>query len=312
MSGVITSILSSIVSIIIPLHVTLETVYLSKDSNAMSSFVKSTSMLQPQTEQAELTTLLLKYWALHGIIYLLIPQTPLQFLVGILPFSGLIIFIYNILATVELLAKFTTFINEQQQFLSNFLKFINSMNDPKKSKLEQFTRLYQSSFTNYYNQKYHTDIRDQNLVDSFLFGTYTDSVIALCKRYAKIAPQTNIIPTCFDFIIVNIINFKNFVLSNYNFAEEHSNMNTGTSNTTPNKSSSSFGNEKTTGRSSGTNFHPGSFESTNNSNYDTPYEEYNIINDLLNEAKKLFNPPTQRPHPEADDDLDEPNMPSLD
>ncbi|SMN18418.1 similar to Saccharomyces cerevisiae YOR152C Putative protein of unknown function [Maudiozyma saulgeensis] len=311
MFEVISSVLSSIVSIIIPLHVTLETVYLSKDSNAMSSFVKSTSMLQPQTEQGELTTLLLKYWALHAILYLLIPQTPIQFLVGILPFSEFIIFIYNILATVELLAKFTIFINEQQQFLSNFLKFVNNINDPKKSKLEQFTRLYQSSFTNYYNQKYHTDIRDQNLVDSFLFGTYTDSVIALCKRYAKFAPQTKIIPTYFDFIVVNIINFKNFVLSYYNFAEEHSNINTGNSNDTTSGSTTSE-TENTSGSSSGASFHPGSFENPNRRSNKTPYEDYNIINELLNEAKKLFNPPREPPNSETDDDLGGPNMPSLD
>ena len=305
MSEIFSSVLSSIVSVIIPLHVTLETVYLSKDSNAMSSFVKSSSMLQPQTEQNELTTLLLKYWALHGVIYLLIPQTPLKTVIDIIPFSGFILFVYNCLATIELLGKFTKFIIEQQQFLTNFIKFIESFKDPKKSKLEQFTKLYQSSFTNYYNQKYHTDIRDQNLVDSFLFGNYTDSVIALCKRYGGLLPMTNIIPTCFDFIVMNIINLKNSVQSYYNFADEHVPLNS--ENTTEPKKEN-----ESTGSSSGSDFHPGSFGATNRNGTETPYEEYSIINDLLEQAKTLFNPPKQPPKSKPQEPEEQPNMPDLD
>ncbi|KAG0669033.1 hypothetical protein C6P45_004173 [Maudiozyma exigua] len=303
MSEIISSVLSLIVSVILPLHVTLETVYLSKDSNAMSSFVKSSSMLQPQTEQNELTTLLLKYWALHGVMYLLIPHTPLKTIIDIIPLSGFILFVYNCLATIELLGKFTKFIIEQQQFLTNFLKFIESFKDPKKSKLEQFTKLYQSSFTNYYNQKYHTDIRDQNLVDSFLFGNYTDSVIALCKRYGNLVPMTNIIPTCFDFIVMNIINLKNSIQSYYNFADEHTPLNPESSEKTK-KENHSAG----SGTSTGSAFHPGSFDATNRSRTGTPYEEYNIINDLLEQAKNLFNPPNTTPQ----ETEEQPNMPDLD
>ena len=309
MSEIISSILSSIISVMIPLHVTLETVYLSKDSNAMSSFVKSSSMLQPQTEQNELTTLLLKYWALHGVIYLLIPQTPVKTIIDIIPFSSFILFVYNCLATMELLGKFTKFIIEQQQFLTNFIKFIESFKDPKKSKLEQFSKLYQSSFTNYYNQKYHTDIRDQNLVDSFLFGNYTDSVIALCKRYGNLVPMTNVIPTCFDFIVMNIINLKNSIQSYYKFADEHVPLNSeGTTETNKESTTGS----SSSGSSSGSDFHPGSFGATNRSRTEAPYEEYNIINDLLEQAKTLFNPPKQPSKTKPEEPEEEPNMPDLD
>lgn len=287
MFRVIINSLSYIVSVIIPLHLTLETVFLSKDSNEMSTFLKSTAMLQQQTAQSAITNLLLKYWTLYGLIYLLVPQTPLQIVINIIPLKSLILLGCNTLATMELLSEFIHFINEQKQFVTSFLKFMNNINDPKKSKFEQFTKLYQSSYTNYYNKKYGKDVRDPTLLDSFLFGAYTDSVVAVTKRFQYFFPKTNTIQSNFDFIILNILNFKNFIESYAKFAKEHPSGNN------QQNSSSSEGNTlnndgNNTSQSSGTDSQPGSFRSSTNGDNGTQYDEYDFINDLIEESKKFW------------------------
>ena len=261
-------------------------------------------MLQQQTQQGELTSLLLKYWSLFALIYIIIPQTPLNILLNILPLKDFLFTAYNLLSTIELLLKFSKFIEEQKQFLSGFMKFLNNMNDPNKSKLEEFTKLYQSSFTNYYNEKYHTDIRDKNVVESYLFGAYTDSIVALTKRYSKMIPSTNIIQTCFDFIVLNVINLKITISSYYNFADEHTNR--------PDETQTGYNQPHDNGgeaSASGSGYQPGSFENTTNRGTEPYYTELNIINNIVSEVKKLFHPAPSTPRP---DEPSEPTEPDLD
>lgn len=306
MADALSNMVTLILTVFIPLHITLETTYLSKDANAVSSFVQSSSMLQQQTQQGELTSLLLKYWSLFALIYIIIPQTPLNILLNIIPLKDFLLTAFNLLSTTELLIKFAKFIEEQKQFLSGFLKFLNNMNDPNKSKLEEFTKLYQSSFTNYYNEKYHTDIRDKNVVESYLFGAYTDSVVALTKRYAGMIPSTNIIQTCFDFIVLNIINMKLTISSYYNFADEHANIPSDASN---GSGQSSYTDNHDQSTASGTGFQPGSFESTTNRGTEPYYNELNLINNIVNEVKNLFRHPPSVSKP---DEPTEPSEPDLD
>ena len=202
MFGVVFQSLSFVTGVVIPLQLTLETLHMSKDSTDMVSILKTSMFLR---ENHMMNALLLKYWALYVTLFIAIPMTPLLLLYEAIPLAPVLLILVSVVLTRELLTQFVKFVNEQKKFTTNFLQFLDNVRDSKRSKFEEFARLYQNGMINYYNMKYNLDLMDKNISDNFLFGQYTDAVISLTKRYASVRPNTEYIQLCFDVVIHYIV-----------------------------------------------------------------------------------------------------------
>ena len=202
MFGVVFQSLSFVTGVVIPLQLTLETLHMSRDSTDMVSILKTSMFLK---ENHMMNALLLKYWALYVTLFIAIPMTPLLLIYEAIPLAPVLLILVSIVLTRELLTQFVKFVNEQKKFTTNFLQFLDNIKDSKRSKFEEFAKLYQNGIINYYNMKYNLDLMDKNISDNFLFGQYTDAVISLTKRYASVRPNTEYIQFTFDVVIHYIV-----------------------------------------------------------------------------------------------------------
>ncbi|CCF57511.1 hypothetical protein KAFR_0C05200 [Kazachstania africana CBS 2517] len=182
-----------IVSVLVPLQITIETLHLShKDSSRMG---KTTKVLHLQPQKATMVELLLKYWSLHCMIYLILPHTPLYIIYKLLPFSLMILTAFNLALTRELLLQFINVVEEQ----NSFINLINKIDNPKASSLDHLT-----NFLNF--------TINRKILQDFLFGRITEQML-ISTELTKDYPSTNFVVQLFEWIESKVSDAMTILLS---------------------------------------------------------------------------------------------------
>lgn len=185
---------------LLPLQITFEVIYLSKDWPI--PILKTASYtLQQQKERTILQLLLLKFWAVYGTIYFIIPNSPFYFLTRLVPFDSILLTIFQIISLNEILNQFIKFIEEQDKIIALLQNFDNS----SKSNFEIFSNIIFTTI-NLNNKDY--------IATSFLFGDYTKLLIIYTKTL--LLPSTNYIENTFQYMTKGITIVKNFIQKEQN------------------------------------------------------------------------------------------------
>lgn len=195
MFNLIFKIITFVTNVLVPLHITFETIHLSKDWPS-PLLQTATHALQQQKKRSSLQLLLLKYWCIFTFIYFVVPQSPLYFIFDIVPFNNLFSVIVGCIVTSEIIKNFLKFIEEQD-------KIIGLLQKMDKSK-DNFEMVYNFIFTtiNFNNKEY--------MATTFLFGNLTKLLIIYTKDI--IFPNTNYINLIFDKLIFGFIYIKDEII----------------------------------------------------------------------------------------------------
>lgn len=171
--------------VILPIQITLEVIYLSKDW-PIPMLETASYTLQQQKEKLSLQLLLLKYWTIYGLIYLVLPNSPFYFIFHFVPFESIILSILQLISLNEILKQFIKFIEEQDKIIA----LLQNLDDPSKSKFSILSNIIFTTI-NLNNKEY--------IATTFLFGDYTKLLIS-CTRTLPL-PKTKYINIVFDSII---------------------------------------------------------------------------------------------------------------
>lgn len=160
------SILLYLVSVVVPLVVTLETLAIVQSGRHENLQSSPTLILQ------------LKYWSLYGIVFGLVPGFVVRSVLNNLPFSGLLAVVGSSVLTAEVVRNFTKFLQRQD---GKYVFLINKLNDSKVSWM-QWLRFAASG--------------NGPGEDVFLFGEFTRFWVSLANRLPL--TETHYLERCFD------------------------------------------------------------------------------------------------------------------
>ncbi|GAV54006.1 hypothetical protein ZYGR_0AK05080 [Zygosaccharomyces rouxii] len=164
-----------LVSSVIPLQITLETL----------KIVCSHTKNEPNTgPNAHLPTLilLLKYWAVYALAFGVVPGAITNGIIWGIPFASLILLGLSCILTKELLCQFTKFIQSQD---SKFVFLFNRLSDVKVSWYQWLT--------------YATNTNENNIASLFVFGEITQLWVSLANRVPL--AETHYLERAFDDIM---------------------------------------------------------------------------------------------------------------
>lgn len=195
MLSIISRSLQFVFGALLPIQITLEVIYLSKDW-PIPMLETASYALQQQREKLSLQILLLKYWTIYGLVYLILPNSPLYFIFHFVPFESIILSILQLISLNEILKQFTKFIEEQDKIIA----FLQNLDGSSKNKFSILSNIIFTTI-NLNNKEY--------IATNFLFGDYTRLLI-MYTRTLKL-PQTNYIDSVFDSIIQAITIVKLYI-----------------------------------------------------------------------------------------------------
>lgn len=161
-----------LVSSVIPLQITLETL----------KIVCSHTKNEPNTgPNAHLPTLilLLKYWTLYVLVFGVVPGAVTDRIIWAIPFASLVLLGTSCILTKELLCQFTNFIQSQD---SKFVFLFNRLSDVKVSWYQWLT--------------YATNTNENNIASLFVFGEITQLWVSLANRVPL--AETHYLERAFD------------------------------------------------------------------------------------------------------------------
>lgn len=168
MFGMIVSSFIYLVSVVIPLLVTLETLnIICFTSNSGPKREQGAKNPTISTANTNIRTLVfqLKYWCLYGIAF---GVTPINFTNAILnniPFASILLLGVNGVLTTELLREFTKFIQCQD---GKFIFLFNKFNDSNVSWFQWIN--------------YATTYDENNIANLFIFGEFTQFWVSLADK----------------------------------------------------------------------------------------------------------------------------------
>lgn len=180
---------------LLPIQITLEVIYLSKDW-PIPMLETASYTLQQQREKLSLQLLLLKYWTIYGLIYLVLPNSPFYFIFHFVPFESIVLSVLQLISLNEILNQFSKFIEEQDKIIA----FLQNLDDPTKSKFSILSNIIFTTI-NLNNKEY--------IATTFLFGDYTKLLITYARTV--LLPKTNYINIVFDSIIQVITIVKLYI-----------------------------------------------------------------------------------------------------
>lgn len=180
---------------LLPIQITLEVIYLSKDW-PIPMLETASYTLQQQREKLSLQLLLLKYWTIYGLVYLVLPNSPFYFIFHFVPFESIILSILQLISLNEILNQFSKFIEEQDKIIA----LLQNLDDPTKSKFSILSNIIFTTI-NLNNKEY--------IATTFLFGDYTKLLITYARTV--LLPKTNYINIVFDSIIQVITIVKLYI-----------------------------------------------------------------------------------------------------
>lgn len=156
------SLLLYLVSVVVPLVITLET--LAVVGRRESSASLSTLVLQ------------LKYWSLYGMVFGLLPGAVVRGILNNLPFSGLLAVVGSSVLTAEVVRDFTLFLQTQD---GKYVFLMSKLNDPS------------VSWTKWLRYAATSSDSDEGV---FVFGEFTKFWVSLACR----SPDTHYLESCFN------------------------------------------------------------------------------------------------------------------
>lgn len=157
-----------LVSVLVPLVVTLETlVVVSRHESLQSSQGCLRSLI-----------LQLKYWSLYGIVFGLVPGTLVRGVLHNVPFAGLLAVVGSSVLTAEVVRDFTLFLQSQD---GKYVFLFSKLNDPSVS----WTRWL----------RYAASASDAEGDDVFVFGEFTRFLVSLASRLTL--ADTHYVERCF-------------------------------------------------------------------------------------------------------------------
>ena len=169
-------------SVAIPLHLTLEVVYLTSSVDfSKASAAKTATSLGQSPVVITIYKSLLKYWSLYEFIHFIYLYTPIDAFLNFLPFTSLLMSFGSICLTRELVYDFIAFMESQNKLTG----FLNKIIEPNFNSYLLFSSIYNIWFAD-----------DTN--DKFLFGKLTQILISVTKRYEF--PRTFYLAKVSDFL----------------------------------------------------------------------------------------------------------------
>ncbi|QLQ78267.1 hypothetical protein HG537_0A05140 [Torulaspora globosa] len=163
----IVSSLLYLVSVVVPLLVTVETLTLVCKGNGASASALNTLVLQ------------LKYWCLYAILFEAIPSSLSRAVLATLPLAGLALLAAAAAVTAELLRDFTRFAQSQD---TRFMFLFNKLSDSNVSWWQWFN--YAGAYD------------ENNTARLFVFGQFTQFCVSLANRLP--VARTRLLESSFD------------------------------------------------------------------------------------------------------------------
>lgn len=180
---------------LLPLQITFEVIHLSKDW-PFPMLKTASYTLQQQVERTSLQMLLLKYWAIYGLVYLIIPHSPFYFIFKFLPFDSIILTVLQLIGFSEIVRQFIRFIEEQDKIIA----LLQNWDDSSKTKFEILSNIIFTTI-NLNNKDY--------IATSFLFGDY--SILLIRYTRTLLLPETDYINIAFEYIENSITFVKRYI-----------------------------------------------------------------------------------------------------
>lgn len=180
---------------LLPLQITFEVIHLSKDW-PFPMLKTASYTLQQQVEKTSLQLLLLKYWAIYGLVYLIIPNSPFYFIFKFVPFNSIILTVLQLIGFSEIVRQFIKFIEEQDKIIA----LLQNWDDSSKTKFEILSNMIFTTI-NLNNKDY--------IATSFLFGDYSKILIIYTKTL--LLPETDYINAAFENIENSITFVKRYI-----------------------------------------------------------------------------------------------------
>ncbi|CAL9732101.1 autophagy-related protein 40 [Monosporozyma unispora] len=191
----ISRIIQFIFGALLPLQITFEVIHLSKDW-PFPMLKTASYALQQQVEKVSLQMLLLKYWALYGLVYLIIPNSPFYFLCNFVPFDSIILTVLQLIAFSEIVRQYIRFIEEQDKIIA----LLQNLDGESKTKFQILSNIIFTTI-NINNKDY--------IATSFLFGDYSKMLIMYVRTL--LFPETDYINISFRYIEKGITTVKKYL-----------------------------------------------------------------------------------------------------
>lgn len=164
-----------LVSSVIPVQITLETLKIVCSHSAPESSAASSANIP-------ILVLLLKYWAVYALAFGVVPSFLITGVLSWIPFGSLVLLGASCVLTKELLCRFTQFIQSQD---SKFVFLFNKLSDVKVSWYQWLT--------------YAASRNENNIASLFVFGEITQLWVSLANKIPL--AETHYLERAFDGIM---------------------------------------------------------------------------------------------------------------